>query len=100
MFGIDPARLGTGHQIAGVALISLSHALLNHFGIRVTTLLTDFSGWLIFAVALLLTAGDAARRARAIDVGRLFTFADYGGAGGRRRLAGGARPRDDDAARR
>src|SRR5262245_13654058 len=61
MLGIDPARwLGAGgqingHQIAGVALISLSHALLNHFGIRLTTLLTDFSGWLIFAVALLLT---------------------------------------------
>ena len=44
MLGIDPARLADGHQIAGVALISLSHALLNHFGIRLTTLLTDFSG--------------------------------------------------------
>src|SRR3954465_346010 len=32
MIGIDPSRLGAGHQIAGVALISLSHALLNHFG--------------------------------------------------------------------
>src|ERR1041384_3928655 len=54
MVGIDPTHLGTGHQIAGVALISLSHALLNHFGIRVTTLLTDFSGWFISVVALSL----------------------------------------------
>ena len=34
----------SAHQIAGVALITLSQALLNHFGIRLTTLLTDFSG--------------------------------------------------------
>ena len=30
MLGIDPAKLGVAHQIAGVALISASHALLNH----------------------------------------------------------------------
>ena len=55
MLGLDPSKLGVGHQIAGVALISASHALLNHFGIRLTTLLTDFSGYLILAVAALLT---------------------------------------------
>ena len=81
MLGIDPTQLGTGHQVAGVALISLSHALLNHFGIRVTTLLTDFSGWLILAVALALTAAMLAG-ARALDFGRLFAFADNGGAAG------------------
>jgi amino acid transporter len=81
MFGIDATRLGTAHQIAGVALISLSHALLNHFGIRVTTLLTDFSGWLILAVALLLT-GAMLLGAPSLDIGRLFTFADYGGPAG------------------
>ncbi|HEY7376098.1 MAG TPA: amino acid permease [Polyangia bacterium] len=81
MLGIDPARLHTGHQIAGVALISLSHALLNHFGIRLTTLLTDFSGWLIFAVALLLTVAML-HGAPHLALGRLFTFTDYGGAAG------------------
>ena len=85
MLGIDPAGwLGEGnegHQIAGVALISLSHALLNHFGIRVTTLLTDFSGWLILAVALLLTAAML-HGAPHVDLGRLFAFTDYGGAAG------------------
>src|SRR3954464_10103946 len=70
MIGIDPTRLGTGHQIAGVALISLSHALLNHFGIRVTTLLTDFSGWLIFVVALLLTVAML-HGATSIEIARL-----------------------------
>src|SRR5262252_4514526 len=55
LIGIDPTRLGLPHQMAGVAVIVVSHALFNHFGIRVTTLLTDFSGYLIFAVTLLLT---------------------------------------------
>jgi amino acid transporter len=81
MIGVDPTGLGAGHQIAGVALISLSHALLNHFGIRVTTLLTDFSGWLILAVALALTVAMLGG-AHGIDAGRLFTFADNGGAAG------------------
>jgi amino acid transporter len=81
MVGIDPTRLGTGHQIAGVALISVSHALLNHFGIRVTTLLTDFSGWLISGVALLLTAAML-HAAPPLELGRLFTFVDNGGATG------------------
>ena len=70
MVGIDPTHLGTGHQIAGVALISLSHALLNHFGIRVTTLLTDFSGWLIFVVALLLTVAML-HGATSLDIGQI-----------------------------
>src|SRR4051794_7274606 len=81
MIGLDPTRLGAGHQIAGVALISLSHALLNHFGIRLTTVLTDFSGRLIFVVALALTAAMLAG-ARHLDVARLLAFANNGGAAG------------------
>ncbi len=81
MLGIDPASLGTGHQIAGVALISASHALLNHFGIRVTTRLTDLSGWLIFVVALVLTVAML-HGAPPLDLGRLFAFVDNGGAAG------------------
>jgi amino acid transporter len=81
MVGIDPTRLGTGHQIAGVALISFSHALLNHCGIRVTTLLTDFSGWLISAVALLLTV-TMLHAAPPLEFSRLFAFVDNGGATG------------------
>jgi amino acid transporter len=79
--GIDPAGLGIGHKIAGVALIAASHALLNHFGIRLTTLLTDFSGWFIAVVALLLTIAMV-RAAPALEPARLFTFADNGGAAG------------------
>ena len=83
----------TGHQIAGVALISLSHALLNHFGIRVTTLLTDFSGWLIFVVALAADGRDAVRRAAprrsAACSPSPTTAARRAAASGRRRAASG-----------
>src|SRR5437588_10392840 len=51
MLGLDPARLTVLHQAIGVSVITASQGLLNHFGIRLTTLLTDFSGYLIFAVA-------------------------------------------------
>ncbi len=64
-----------------MALISLSHALLNHFGIRLTTLLTDFSGRLILVVALVLTVAML-HGATALDLRRLVTFADHGGASG------------------
>src|SRR5262249_41398079 len=47
MLGLNPAKLTLTHQAIGVILITGSQALLNHFGIRLTSLLTDFSGYLI-----------------------------------------------------
>ena len=38
-----------------MVLITVTQALFNHFGIKLTTMLTDFSGYLILVVALLLT---------------------------------------------
>ena len=81
LIGLDPARLTVMHQAIGVTLITASHALLNHLGIRVTTFLTDVSGWLIFAVAVVLTLVMLSA-APSLDVGRLFTFANYSGPGG------------------
>ena len=81
MLGIDPTKLGVGHQVVGVALISASHALLNHFGIRLTTLLTDFSGYLILAVAALLTLAMLSHAPHP-DFGRLFRFENLSGATG------------------
>jgi len=74
----DPAmKLAT--QIAGVSLITISQALFNHLGIRVTTLLTDFSGYLILVVAVALT-GSLLAFAPGLDLGRLVTFTNYSGA--------------------
>ncbi|HLP09703.1 MAG TPA: amino acid permease [Opitutaceae bacterium] len=81
MFGLDPSKLTIVHQIVGVSAITISHALLNHFGIRVTTLLTDFSGYLIFAVAILLT-GAMFLAAPSYEFSRLFTFENFSGAAG------------------
>jgi amino acid transporter len=78
LFGLDPGKLTLAHQIAGVLLVTGSQALLNHFGIRITTLLTDFSGYLIFAVALVLTL--AMRFAAGHhDWATLFTFTNFSG---------------------
>jgi len=76
--GVDPAGLGVGHQVVGVTLITVSQALFNHFGIRLTTLLTDFSGYLIFAVTLLLCA-VMLLGAPSLDVSRLFSFQNASG---------------------
>jgi amino acid transporter len=81
MLGVDRTQLTTVHQIAGVALITVSQALVNHLGIRLTSRLTDFSGYLILVVTLLLVGGMLAR-APHLDVGRLFQLTNNGGAAG------------------
>ena len=69
-------------QALAIAIILGSQALFNHMGIRATTILTDFSGYLIFIVAIILTVGMLAY-APGIDIGRLFTFTNNtGDAGG------------------
>jgi len=79
--GVDPAKLTVLHQLAGVTLITLSQAVFNHRGIRVTTLLTDFSGYLIFAVSVILTVAMLAF-APTHDFSRLFSFANFAGEAG------------------
>src|SRR5438067_13586492 len=83
--GIAPARwtvaTATTISIAGVFAITASQALVNHLGIRLTTRLTDFSGYWIVAVALVLTVAMVAW-APALRPGRLVTFTNYSGARG------------------
>ena len=63
--------------------------MFNHIGIRATKILTDFSGYLIFAVAIILTVCMLAY-APSIDIGRRFTLTNYTGDPG-----GGAWPHTD-----
>jgi amino acid transporter len=65
-------------KMAAVLGITASQALFNHLGIRVTTRLTDFSGYWIFAVSALLTFVLLVL-APGIDLARLITFANYSG---------------------
>jgi amino acid transporter len=65
-------------QVAAVALITGTQALGNHYGLRLTSRLTDFSGWWILLVATLLTIALLAC-AGGFDFARLFTFTNYSG---------------------
>ena len=65
-------------QFIVVGLITASQATLNHLGIRVTRVLTDFSGYWIMVVATALTAVLLAR-SETWDFGRLVTFTNYSG---------------------
>ena len=78
LLGIEPASIGPGAQIAGVALITGSQAAVNHLGIRLTALLTDFSGYLILLLAVVLTASMLIC-APGLEPGRLWTFTNCSG---------------------
>ncbi|MFN8441522.1 MAG: amino acid permease [Caldilineaceae bacterium] len=65
-------------KIVFMIVITSLQALINYRGIELTSKLTDFSGYLIFAVSILLTA-VLFIFAPSYDFGRLFTFTNYSG---------------------
>ena len=65
-------------QVLAVALITTAQALFNHFGIKLTTMLTDFSGYLIFVVAVVLALTFFIFGATH-DLSRIFTFTNNTG---------------------
>ncbi len=67
-----------GVQVLFIVGITAVQALVNHLGIRLTTILTDFSGYLIFAVAIALTLALFIY-APTHDFSRLWTFHNYSG---------------------
>lgn len=72
--GANPALVKT----LAVVGMTLSQALLNHYGIRLTTRLTDFSGWLILVVAIVLTVA-LLLTIRQFEWSRLWTFTNFSG---------------------
>ncbi len=86
--GYEPSQFSpTGRilaQIVFVLLLTVTQAGFNHFGIRLTTRLTDFSGYLILVVASLLTlwlllAVSPASGGRELPVARLIAFTNLSG---------------------
>ncbi|MBN8246515.1 MAG: amino acid permease [Verrucomicrobia bacterium] len=78
-FGLVPQ--GPNAEAVRTAVIvgmTLSQALLNHFGIRWTTRLTDLSGWLILALTALMIVSLLAAT-RTLEWSRLWTFANFSG---------------------
>ncbi|MSP83743.1 MAG: amino acid permease [Alphaproteobacteria bacterium] len=86
MLGIEPTF---ATQVIFMIIVTGSQALFNHLGIKLTTKLTDFSGYLILfgaaALALVLLAF-----APSWDFSRLVTFTNYSGDAG-----GGVWPQSD-----
>lgn len=78
MLGIEDTYVT---KVVLVGLMTASHALINHMGIKATTRLTDLSGYLILGGAVLLTITLFAY-APSYDFSRLWTFANYSGAAG------------------
>jgi amino acid transporter len=70
-----------GQIVAFVAAITILQALFNHLGIKVTTMLTDISGYIIFATTAVLVLA-CLYFAPAIDISRLWTFTNYSGEAG------------------
>jgi amino acid transporter len=78
VFGHDVSAWGYQEQVIAVSLITIAQALFNHFGIKITTMLTDFSGYLILVVAVILTAMFLIWGAT-WDFSRLFAFVNTTG---------------------
>lgn len=80
--GWDVSGWGTWTQIGAVAVITAAQALLNTYGIRLTTMLTDFSGYLILVVTVILI-GMFIMAAPDFNTAKLFTLVNNtGDAGG------------------
>ncbi len=79
VFGMNPDVFTSAHLIIAVAVITLSQAILNYVGIKATTILTDFSGYLILAVAIVLIAGLILASPVPLEFGRLATFTNNTG---------------------
>jgi len=79
VFAMDPAGFTGTHLTIAVAVITLSQAILNYLGIRATTILTDFSGYLILFVSLVLIVGLVVASPVPLEFSRLVTFTNYTG---------------------
>jgi len=80
---MDTSSWGFWHQFVIVGVVLITQALLNHYGIELTTKVTDFSGYLIFALTIILIIGLFAFSPVALDFSRLTTFTNFtGDAGG------------------
>jgi amino acid transporter len=84
--GAFPGVLGfdgstPGQIVTFVAIITVVQAVLNHVGIRVTTFLTDISGYIIFATTAVLVLA-CLYYAPSLEFSRLWTFTNYSGEAG------------------
>jgi amino acid transporter len=80
--GIDTSGFTIWHQHAFVITALVTQGLLNHYGINITTKVTDLSGYLIFALTIIFIIALFAFSPVALDFSRLVTFTNYTGEAG------------------
>ncbi len=76
---VDTSAYTIMNQHIFVAVVLITQALLNHYGIKLTTILTDISGYLIFALTIIFIIALFVFSPVAPDFSRLFTFTNYTG---------------------
>ena len=82
ILGWDVSGWTNNTMFIWVAAITAAQCLLNHFGIKLTTLLTDISGYLIFVISIILTF-LLFTHVKSFDLAKAFAFANTtGDAGG------------------
>lgn len=78
-FGLTPAEASAATvRTVVIVVMTLSQGLLNHYGIRLTSRLTDFSGYLILAIATVLTVALLIAT-KHFEWSRLWTFTNFSG---------------------
>jgi amino acid transporter len=82
LFGIDPSKLGWGHQTAFITGVTGLQALLNHRFPRLTTKLIDISGYLILGLVFVLISSLLYFSTTHFDLSRLFTYQNFTGTEG------------------
>ena len=82
--GVDVSNYGPMQQSIFLAIVLASQALLNHYYIDITTKLTDWSGYVILGLTVILIVTLFAFSSVPLDITRLWTFqnvtGDIGGA--------------------
>ena len=76
---VDTAAWGFWHQFIFLAIVLTTQALLNHYGIDLTTKVTDLSGYLIFGLTIILIISLFVFSPVALDFSRLFQLQNFTG---------------------
>jgi amino acid transporter len=76
---VDTSAWGYWHQFIFMAIVLTTQALLNHYGIELTTKVTDFSGYLILALTVFLIIALFVFSPVALDFSRLTTVTNFTG---------------------
>jgi len=79
---IDTSAWGYWHQFIFMAIVLTTQALLNHYGIELTTKVTDISGYLILALTVILIIALFIFSPVKMDISRLWTFTNFTGESG------------------